>query len=69
LAKMPEVYSLIEGYLEEGQKTLASYEKVKRFALLTEPFSVENGMLTNTLKTKRKVVAAHYAQLIESMYE
>lgn len=68
LAKMPEVYSLIEGYLEEGQKTLASYEKVKKFVLLTEPFSVENGMLTNTLKTKRKVVSAHYADLIEGMY-
>lgn len=69
LCRMPEVRSIVEAYVEEGQKTLASYEKVKKFALLAEPFSIENGMQTNTLKTKRKVVAAHYANLINELYQ
>ncbi len=69
LAGIPEVYAILEGAMEEGQKPLASYEKIKRFAILTEPFSVENGLLTNTLKTKRRAASERYADLIDSLYE
>ena len=47
---------------------MAQYEKVKRFVLLTEPFSLERGELTNTLKIRRKVINEHFAQAIASMY-
>ena len=47
----------------------AHYEQVKRFTLLSEPFSMERGELTNTLKLKRSVVAKNYKELIDKMYE
>lgn len=51
------------------QQGLAGYEQVKRFTLLTEPFTMENGELTNTLKTRRSVIARNYAGVIEEMYK
>jgi long-chain acyl-CoA synthetase len=46
-----------------------SFEAVHRFALLEEPFSVENGLLTATLKMKRGEIAGRYAELIDSVWE
>lgn len=46
-----------------------AYEKIRAFHLVAEPFTVENGMLTPTLKTKRRIVASAYADEIEAMYE
>jgi long-chain acyl-CoA synthetase len=48
---------------------LASYAKVKRFAVLPGDFTIESGELTPTLKVKRKVVSHNYADLIESLYQ
>ena len=49
-------------------KNAAAHEKIRDFRLIEEPFSVENGMMTPTLKLKRKVIEKNYAELIESMY-
>ena len=51
------------------QQQFAHYEQIKRFTLLPEPFSMERGELTNTLKLKRAVVAKNYSEQIEKMYE
>jgi long-chain acyl-CoA synthetase len=45
------------------------YEIPKKFALLTEAFSVDNGLLTQTLKLKRKVVFEKYMNKIEMLYK
>lgn len=69
LAVHHEVHRMIMAHLEQNLKSVAQYEKVKKFHLLTEPFSVERGELTNTLKVRRKVVAELYAAEIASMYK
>ncbi|KAL3470397.1 hypothetical protein BJX99DRAFT_239596 [Aspergillus californicus] len=48
---------------------LAGYEKVKNCALMIEPFSVENNLLTPTLKLKRPPVVKKYRQLLDLLYE
>ena len=68
LVKHPDIHRLIESRVEEHQKSLASYEKIKRFTLLSKPFTMESGELTDTLKLRRRVVAEHYAAEIEAMY-
>lgn len=63
------IYRMILARIEERQKDFASFEKIKRFTLLLEPFSMEKGELTDTLKLRRPVVAQHYKEQIDAMYE
>lgn len=51
------------------QQEFAHYEQVKRITLLPEPFSMERGELTNTLKVKRSVLNEHYKAEIDKMYD
>lgn len=50
-------------------KEFPGYAKVRRVLLLTEPWSIENGMLTPTLKLKRASVAVRFAKEIEQLYQ
>lgn len=63
-----DIIRFIEARIEEHQANLASYEKIKRFTLLPEPFMM-GCELTDTLKLRRPVVLQKYAALIEAMYE
>lgn len=63
-----EIKEVIKREITGATLDLASYEKVKVFALLAEGFSVENGMMTATLKLKKTKVFEKYADLIELMY-
>lgn len=68
LASDYEIYRLINAHVEQTLGSVAQYEKVKSFRLLAEPFSIERGELTPTLKIKRRVVNERYADLIADMY-
>lgn len=68
LVKNKDIIRFIEARVEELQKNLASYEKIKRFTLLPEPFMM-GCELTDTLKLRRPVVLQKYATEIEAMYE
>ncbi len=63
----PDVLKLFKSEIEKNTKSLAEFEKIKRFKLVDKPFSIDGGELTPTLKVKRKFVAEKYAALLDSM--
>ncbi len=69
LLERAEIINLFQMRIDILQQEFAHYEQIKRFTLLPEPFSMEKGELTNTLKLRRSVVAAHYKDIIDKMYE
>jgi long-chain acyl-CoA synthetase len=58
----------IEFYLENLNKSLSSIEKVKKFIIIKEEFTIDNGMLTPTLKLKRKKILEKYKEVLEKLY-
>ncbi len=65
----PAIIEMMEDRVDTLQQEFAHYEKIKRFVLLPQPFTIERGELTNTLKIKRPVVYKNYAAEIKKMYE
>ncbi|RMF36330.1 MAG: long-chain fatty acid--CoA ligase [Chlorobiota bacterium] len=68
LCKDSRVLRAVMRELKHYQRDLAKYERVRRVALLPEPLTIENGLLTPTLKVKRKEVLARFADQIERLY-
>ncbi len=68
LLQHPKIQALFRARIDTLQQTFAHYEQVKNFTLLPEPFSMERGELTNTLKLRRAVVAKNYKEVIDKMY-
>lgn len=64
-----EILRMLDGRIELLQANFAPYEKIKKYRLLAEPFTMEGGELTNTLKIKRKFVAEKYKDIIDKMYK
>ena len=61
--------ALVQKRIDQVNSELPSYETLKKFAILTEPLSVENELLTPSLKVRRKKVNERFASTFESMYE
>jgi len=68
MAAHPWVRSLIEAEVKRLTANLAQYETIKRFALLPDDFTFDNGSLTFTLKLKRRVVEQQFHDVIEQLY-
>ncbi len=64
----PLVIGFLNERIKEIQEELTPYERVVKFTLLPEAFSIENDSLTGTLKLKRKVINLKFQELIEKMY-
>ncbi len=68
----PKVQTLFKQELTREVKARPGYrpdERIGPFTLLSEPFSIENGMLTQTLKIKRPVVTRNYQDVIDGLFE
>jgi long-chain acyl-CoA synthetase len=68
LAKHPKVVERVSRIVETRNGELQSYAKVKKFAILPGDFTVENGLLTPTLKVKRRVITDQQRELLDSLY-
>jgi len=64
----PEFKARLIRSIQKINQTFARWEKVRYFALVPEPFSIEGGQLTPTLKVRRAVVEARYKDLIEAAF-
>ncbi len=69
LVQMKQIYEMLDKELDQFQKKLANFERVRKFAILDKPFSIETGELTPKLSVKRKVIEERYKDLIEDMYK
>ncbi len=68
LVRNSEIVRMIQERIEALQQGFAAFEQIKKFTLMPQPFTMENGELTNTLKIRRPVINSHYAREIEAMY-
>ncbi len=55
--------------VDRVNKSLSGIEKVRRFVLAAEPFSVANGMMTPTMKIRRHVIRDSFGAAMEALYE
>ena len=68
LVKKEEIVRFIQEQVDRSVPNLASYEKVKKIALLDKEFEIEKGEITPTLKVKRNIVEEKYKGIIDAMY-
>ena len=54
--------------VDKYNKSLATMEKIKKFILVAKEFTIENRMLTPTLKLKRKEIVKNYKQELSNLY-
>jgi long-chain acyl-CoA synthetase len=68
LTHHPKIFKLVQQAIEDKNRTMASFETVKKFAILENDFTQEAGELTPTLKVKRKFVSEKYRDVLEKLY-
>jgi long-chain acyl-CoA synthetase len=68
LTQSEELRREIEELLDEVNRHLASYESVRKFAILEEDFSIAGGELTPTHKLRRRAIAGKYRSILDSLY-
>jgi long-chain acyl-CoA synthetase len=68
LAEHPDVLKEVEAAVEAANTKLARVQQVKRWALLGAEWTAETEELTPSLKLKRRIIHAKYADIIEGLY-
>ncbi|NIM92061.1 MAG: AMP-binding protein [Candidatus Aminicenantes bacterium] len=69
LTTKEEILNFMLAEVDRSTPALASYEKIKKIALLDRDFEIDKGEITPTLKVKRNIVEDKYRDLIDSMYK
>jgi long-chain acyl-CoA synthetase len=68
LVKNELIIKFLEAEIDRTTPHLASYEKIKKIALLDREFEIEEGEITPTLKVKRNIIEEKYKDVIRSLY-
>jgi long-chain acyl-CoA synthetase len=63
-----EVHALVQDTVNAVNRSLASYETIRKFAVLPDEFSLDAGALTPTFKLRRKAIEKQYESLLDSFY-
>jgi len=69
LTRKEEILNFMLAEVDRSTPNLASYEKIRKIALLDRDFEIEKGEITPTLKVKRNIVENKYKDIIDSMYK
>jgi len=69
LARNERVVSFLRSEIERTTPNLASYERIKKIAILDHEFNIDNDEITPTLKVKRNIIERKYQDLIEGLYK
>jgi long-chain acyl-CoA synthetase len=67
-SEAPELHALLKKDFDQINAKLASWETIKKFAVLPNDFTEASGELTPSLKVKRKVVIEKYQSVIDGLY-
>jgi long-chain acyl-CoA synthetase len=63
------VTALFGEIVRQVNGSLANFETLKRFRVVSDEWSIDSGELTPSLKLKRRVITTRYAALIDALYE
>jgi long-chain acyl-CoA synthetase len=69
LALHPQLRHFVQQAVDDVNRTLPAWEQVRRFAVLAEDFTPDNGLLTPTLKPRRAAIEARYGDRIDAFYD
>ena len=69
MLKHPEVVTKYKRIVADMNANLAQYEQIKKFELLSQPWTIESGEMTPKLSLKRKIISNNYREWIEGMYK
>ena len=69
LISNPAIVEFYNNKIEKLTESLGQVEKIKKFTLLPQEFTQENGEITPTMKIRRKVIQQRYSELIDKMYQ
>ena len=58
----------LQSQIQQHLKPLNAFEQIRRIHIHTEPFTVENGLMTPTMKLKRRIIYQQFEELFESLY-
>ena len=62
-------YSIFQAIVNKVNKQLSQSKKIRKFLLTDKSFNIENNELTPTLKIKRRIVSANYAEQLDKLYK
>jgi long-chain acyl-CoA synthetase len=68
LALKPQVRALIQPVIDRVNASLASHEVIRDFTILPEELSIENGLLTPSMKLRRKAAEQRYQSVLDALY-
>jgi long-chain acyl-CoA synthetase len=69
LGKDPEFLKALGGAVDDVNRSLSVVERIRRFAVAAEPFTIDNEQMTPTMKIRRHVIAKVYGPALDALYE